>query len=489
MKFLVIEPAKGEYRKEFANLPDVNILCTNPAYFRMLKINPFKFPEEVHVLEHLDRLIEIFNSCWEMTAAMPAIMKEAVEKAYILTGWDLQNSIYRNEGDKHYPTFDTLLKTLPEVIKTSEYSAENKGNYTGALVTRVKSLTNGISGQLFEDEIGIKDSVLFDENTIVDLSRVGSSETKSLIMGILILKLNEYRMSEATRTNSGLKHITLMEEAHNLLRRCDGASNPVLAKSVEMISNSIAEMRTYGEGFIIVDQSPGAVDISAIKNTNTKIIMRLPDYEDCLAVGRAASLSDKQISEIARLGTGEAIITQNNWLEAVLTQVDEYKGESLRGVDEITNIIELPAIKGQLLQEYFVQRKNNSYDHNKIKQIILGSELNRHKKAEFIDFWDKVYAKTPYSKNIEYEEMIISFLGCQNVFDLCQVPNFRNDTSDKQSKNTAKIWYQNFKRIIAQYAVFEDIECVSLIAKHLISYQIEKFRQPSYKKLKELLLK
>ena len=41
-----------------------------------------------------------------------------------------------------------------------------------------------------------------------------------------------------------------------------------------MITNGIAEMRTYGEGFIIVDQFPNLLDPSAIRNTNTKIILR-----------------------------------------------------------------------------------------------------------------------------------------------------------------------------------------------------------------------
>ena len=27
----------------------------------LLKINPFSFPDDIHVLEHIDRLIEIFN--------------------------------------------------------------------------------------------------------------------------------------------------------------------------------------------------------------------------------------------------------------------------------------------------------------------------------------------------------------------------------------------------------------------------------------------
>lgn len=482
VKFLVIEPAKGEYRMEFANIENINILCTNPEYFRMLKLNPFKFPEGIHVLEHLDRLIEIFNACWEMTAAMPAILKESVEKAYIYTGWDIQNSVYRKEGVVHYPTFETVLNILPTVINASSYSAEGKGNYIGALVTRVNSLTNGISGQIFEDEIGIEDNIMFDENTIVDLSRVGSAETKSLIMGILILKLNEYRMSMAACTNSGLKHVTFIEEAHNILRRCDKGENPVLAKSVEMISNSIAEMRTYGEGFVIVDQSPGAVDISAIKNTNTKIVMRLPDYEDCLAVGRAASLSDSQINEIPRLGTGEAVITQNNWIEAVLTQIDQYTGENYNGPDEKTDACSLQSIKGQILCEYMNQRKGERYEPEKVFDIILDSELNRHKKAEFLSFWKSVYMYSiskAKAGNYLLGKIITNFLACQNMFDLAELTLQSSNSEDVDEEKVRKL-KREISKLLDQYVIISDKEIKKDVMWCLLNYMGGKTRKSLY---------
>lgn len=205
---------------------------------------------------------------------MPAIFKESIEKAYEKCGWDLGNSIYIPNNHSKYPTFMDLLEILPEIINNSSYSSDSKGDYIGALVTRVRSMTTGISGQIFCDSNDIDDSILFDENTIIDLSRVGSMETKSLIMGIVVMKLNEYRMATAEGENVPLKHITVLEEAHNLLKRTSTEQSQegsnLMGKSVEMISSSIAEMRTYGEGFIIIDQSPTAVDISAIKNTNTK---------------------------------------------------------------------------------------------------------------------------------------------------------------------------------------------------------------------------
>ena len=172
------------------------------------------------------------------------------------------------------------------------------------------------------------DQALFDENVIVDLSRIGSQETKSLIMGILIMRLSEYRANSNIPHNSDLRHITILEEAHNILKRCSqdqsAEGSNVSGKSVEMISNAIAEMRTYGEGFIIVDQSPGAVDISAIRNTNTKIIMRLPEENDRKVAGKASGMKEYQIDEIAKLPTGVAVVYQNDWEEPVLCKIGKF---------------------------------------------------------------------------------------------------------------------------------------------------------------------
>lgn len=322
IRFLVVEPAKGEYKHIFGNSEDVYVYGTNSRYAPVLKINPFCFPGKIHVLEHIDRLIEIFNVCWPMYAAMPAVLKESVEKAYEACGWNLNSSVNKSRG-RRFPVFADVLRELKEVVRKSAFSQEVKDNYTGSLVTRVSSLTNGLYGQIFGyNEIG--DEMLFDRNVIVDLSRVGSVETKAMIMGMLVMRLQEYRMSSGDM-NVALKHVTILEEAHNLLRRTSmeqgGETANLVGKSVEMLSNAIAEMRTYGEGFVIADQAPGLMDKSVIRNTNTKIILRLPDAEDRELVGGAAGLTQDQIKELAKLPAGVAAIYQNNWLEPVLCKI------------------------------------------------------------------------------------------------------------------------------------------------------------------------
>lgn len=322
--FLVVEPAKGEYKNVFGNCTDVQVFGTNPRETPLLRMNPFAFPENIHILEHIDRLVEIFNACWPMYAAMPAVLKDAIERSYQKVGWDLRNS----ESEKGvFPTFFDLLDILPGVIEESHYSKDTQSDYVGALCTRVKSLTNGIYGSVLCAEDALTDEALFDRNVIVDLSRVGSMETKSLLMGILVMKLQEYRMC-SSGMNSRLRHVTVLEEAHNLLRKTSAEQSQeganLQGKSVEMLANAIAEMRTYGEGFIIADQAPGLLDVSVIRNTNTKIILRLPDEEDRKLVGKSAALKEAQIDELSKLPLGVAAVYQNEWPEAVLCKIEAY---------------------------------------------------------------------------------------------------------------------------------------------------------------------
>lgn len=391
--FLVVEPAKGEYKHVFGHRKDVSVYGTNPELTPMLRVNPFSFPKGIHILEHLDRLIEIFNVCWPMYAAMPAVLKAAVEKAYVDCGWDLNTS--RNVyGEEIYPSFADVAQKVKEVIDSSEYDNDNKGAYKGALQTRLASLANGLNGMIFvQDEISNEE--LFDRNVIIDLSRVGSSETKSLIMGMLVLKLQEYRMVSVEGMNIELRHLTVLEEAHNLLKRTtisSGEGANLQAKSVEMLANAIAEMRTYGEGFIIADQAPGLLDLSVIRNTNTKIIMRLPDQGDRELVGKSASLEDDQIVELAKLPCGVAAVYQNEWVQPILCKVAFFKAPSepysYSISDEDRLRYEGDKVAADFLLSFIMNkelfRKKDGTDIHTLKEMIIKSRLDSAVKRDFL---------------------------------------------------------------------------------------------------------
>ena len=429
-KFLIVEPAKGEYKNVFGNDEEVYVFGTNSKISDLLKINPFAFPNEIHVLEHVDRLIEIFNVCWPMYAAMPAILKDSVLQAYKVCGWDLESSECAFNIPV-YPSFKDVQMQIRNILNSSDYSQDNKGDYTGALVTRINSLTNGINGQIFTAN-EISPQILFDENCIIDLSRIGSQETKSLIMGLVVMKLNEYRMSCANgNMNQRLKHVTVLEEAHNLLRNTKGSSglegSDMAGKSVEMLTNSIAEMRTYGEGFIIVDQSPNAIDISAIRNTNTKIIMRLPEESDRQQAGKSAAMSDKQIPELARLSKGIAVVYQNNWLEPVLCKIN----------------------KANITEETFVYRSVDTESLKKDVRRMLAMLFLGNRVSETWDISPDFIRKNMDLINLSTENKILITDAIEKLENNLSPSVFYEDSFEKLSEVVCEIvLYDNFKNTL-----------------------------------------
>lgn len=480
VKFLVIEPAKGEYKLAFGGMPNINIFTTNPKYYSMLSINPFEFDEEIHVLEHLDRLIEIFSACWPLYAAMPAVLKSSFERAYIMHGWDLNHSTHQEMGNGKFPNFKDIVEILPVILNESEFSAETKGNYIGSLVTRVESLTNGLVGQIFNG-IPVPDEVLFNENTVVDLSRVGSTETKALIMGVLVLKLSEFRQATSKGTNLPLQHVTIMEEAHNLLKRTSTdqgqESANVQGKSVEMISNSIAEMRTYGEGFVIVDQSPTAVDISAIKNTNTKIVMRLPEAVDCETVGRSIGLNEEQILELSKLDKGVAAIFQNDWLETVLTKIDKcserYEVSSVKknDLDAEKEVLYL------LLEELINESQSKKYNLTWLKDTIRSGKVNKTYQAKLEKYVTDFYEEWNKGSNRNIlAELIFRLLNCGDLIRMYE-PKLpagikKSSMMTPEIKKDALDWADNVYKGLERYTTFLDDFVKNQVFMNVILYQI-----------------
>ena len=459
IKMMVIEPAKGEYKQVFGGLKGIKIFTTDPNAYRILKINPFQFPDNMHILSHIEQLLQIFNASWPLYAAMPAILKQAVHEAYVRCGWDVQNSIWiPGICEKKYPVFTDVLEILPNIINRSDYSSDSKGDYKGALVTRVQSMTVGINGLIFKNSEGIDDSILFDSNVVVDLSELGSDEAIALVMGVLIMKLNEYRKSQRKKNkslspNSELKHVTVLEEAHNLLKRTskeqsqDGAN--MVGKSVEMISNSIKEMRTYGEGFIIIDQSPMAVDSSAIENTATKIIMNTPAKDACEELGSALSLNEEQTSELSRLNVGVAAVFQKGWLSPVLMKVDKWDNRYNSDV-EYTDQSLLRIFKGKMVSALLEQRNNGKFSPMKLRGIIKSSDLTIDRKREIDEiissYNEGLFARQ--SKSMErFGHLIMDIVECEHLFDV--IPTEGIPTYDEFMR--CESGTQEFSRLVREY--------------------------------------
>lgn len=341
---LVLEPAKDEYvqwalefnRKLEANenfskeeksrmrfrifMPGVKELDGIPL--EELKINPFEPASmqgiPVDMMSRCEQLVTILNASLPTSDVLPIIIDEAV--------YTYLNSNYKDEfqsgemvqKDK-YVKLDGLARTAAIVLKQRNYDKKVQDDLLAALHTRFEYLLRGKRGRILNAEKSVDYDSFFSGNVVVNLSRITAQKDKALIMALLMLSLYEYRASRYSYDRSyqkdakgnRLMHMTVVEEAHNLLAapRFDlGNSGDAQAISSELFSNILAEIRAYGEGIMIVDQVPTKLIPDAIKNTNYKIVHRLVAPDDAELMAATLSLRGDQKDLISSLGQGETII-------------------------------------------------------------------------------------------------------------------------------------------------------------------------------------
>lgn len=326
--FMVIEPAKGEYKKLLGlgtGTRPVRYCQVGRSGSDALRINPLVFPAGIELADHIDRVCTVFNAAFPMYAAMPQILEEAVYRAYEELGWDSISS--RSLRGTVFPTLGRVAELIPETVRQLGFSEQVTSDYIGALTTRLRALCRGALGKtlLCDQKEETPWDPLLGDSAVIDLSSMGSPEKRALLMGMLFMRLYETRLSKGLPDNNSLRHLMVLEEAHVLLKRTateqsQETSNP-RGLAVETFANALAEMRGYGQGFIIADQSASALDDCVLRNTNIKIVMRAPFEADRVALGGALALTEEQAKQLARLENHTAVVSQSNWMEPLLCHI------------------------------------------------------------------------------------------------------------------------------------------------------------------------
>ena len=340
--FLVIEPAKSEYRQLIRD-PELEIVVytignENLSPFRL---NPFEFVRGIELLTHIDHLKTVFNASFPMYASMPYLLEEAIIAVYLDKGWELGTSTNRyidvltaDDVSDYYPTLEDLIEKVDEVVDSKNYGPQLRMDLSAALRARLSSLICGGKGLTLNTKRSTPMSWLLKRNVILELRYLGDDDEKAFLIGMLLTRLYEYREAESATTDltgtPQLRHLTVIEEAHRLLKNVPIESNQetsnVRGKAVETFSNIISEVRAYGEGFLVIDQIPSKLTPDVIKNTNLKLVHRTLATDDRIAVGATMNLSPEQSQELALLKCGEVIVHTGLYDKAFRLQVPYITG-------------------------------------------------------------------------------------------------------------------------------------------------------------------
>lgn len=327
LPFLVIEPAKTEYRVLMQNLPDLQIYALGNEQLSTFRFNPFELLPGEQLSGHIDMLKATFIAVFPMEASMPYLIEEAVVRSYEAKGWDILDNSNADYPDpwqcqgQCWPTLSEMLDCLKKVIAGKKFAPELQQNYEGSLISRLDNLTLGIKGRMLNSRNSIDLEALLDQKVVIELDELRDEQDKALLMGLLIGRLAE-AMKQRHHKQPQFRHLTLIEEAHRLLGRPEGHEG-AKRSGIALFANLLAEVRKYGEGLIIADQIPNQLTPEVLKNTNTKIIHRLFAADDRHAIGDTVSLNRDQKDFLTYLQTGEVVMYSAGWHQAVRVQVQQ----------------------------------------------------------------------------------------------------------------------------------------------------------------------
>ena len=316
--FLVIEPAKIEYRALIDKIPDLQIFTPGNDYLSPFIFNPFVPPNNVMVGIYKSSLKTAFEAGVIMSSPLDKIFEETVNNCFSDFRWMNHHTV--KDGGEIF-NFADFLKCFKDTFENIGYTGEAR-NLLKAGNVRLQSLLH-----LFDNYNTLPIEDLLTKPTIIELKGIENSDQKALIISLLLININSYINSNYHGTG-GLRNVLLLEEAHVLLdyekQTLHGEANPSdIAKS--LIKRLLAEIRSYGVGIIIADQSPKKVSSDVIGLTNTKLSFRLVEKTDKEILANSINMKDSEMERLSSLKTGEAFLFFDKLDRPEEITIDDYR--------------------------------------------------------------------------------------------------------------------------------------------------------------------
>lgn len=388
--FLVIEPAKNEYRALVQSIPDIQVFTPGKNYISPFIFNPFTPPKNVILESYKSTLKTAFAAGVSMSSPLDKIFEEAINNCYSDFRW-LDTYTTDNMG-KTFNISD-FIKCFQETFDAIGYTGDAK-NIGRAGVVRLNSLVN-----LFDNYNSIPIEDLLTKPTIIELAAIENSDQKALIIALLLLSILSY-VNKNYVGDGNLRNVILLEEAHVLLdsesNKGEGEANPS-AIAQGLLKRMLAEIRSYGVGLVIADQSPRKVGSDVVGLTNIKLGFRLVEASDKEILANSTNMNDVQIQRLSKLKPGEAYLFFDK-----LDEPEEVKTEDYRAKNDISISIDDDNIRK--LSTYWLNRKE---------------KLRPYPECDYVRFC---------SDTCDYERRMLAKEVARRIF----VKNFNSNSEDFQ---------------------------------------------------------
>lgn len=489
MPFLVIEPAKTEYRIliDEPKTKDILIFTLGKDTVSPFRLNPFEFFKHETITSRVDMLKAAMEASFDMEAAIPQLLESSMYECYKDYGWNIltnKNSKFEDpfaEGVYSFPTLKDLLDKVEVEVEKQGFDDRLKRDYIGSIKARLQGLLVGSKGIMLNVGRGIDFRELIERKVVLEIEEIKNGSEKSLIMGFVLTNLCE-ALKAKYKENRHFKHITLIEEAHRLLAKFTPGDSPNRKQGIETFTDMLAEVRKYGESLIIADQIPNKLTPEILKNTNTKIVHKLFAEDDKEAIGTTMSLSSEQKDFLSSLNTGRAIVFSQGWDKALQVQIkmttnttgDRYVEDS-----ELTErIIDFYQKNNIILGLRYLDRKATEEEFEYCKLV---SSYQKEAKIFKELFENKI-------KTFEQFKIIFNILSDEDLWNIME-KILLQDGYDKISEKNGRKFVEEIKKMDCSKDIDLNIFKEIILGKY---YDKSQIREELYKDISytlELLLK
>lgn len=358
--FLVVEPAKTEYRRLLRTLgTELDVYTIGRGDMLPLRLNILEplpgTPRDVQV----SRVMMGFKLALPLFEPMPILLEDAVLRCYEDLGWGPSTTI---EDGLPVPTLRTLIDAALSVFAASRYVGEAKNMETG-LINRLRSMTRGLMGQLLDTQESTDLARLLTRPTVLEFSHVIDPEQRKIMIALVLSNLRA-AMERRGPGPEGLAHLTVLEEAHEILTpagtTADSNGAPPNAElTLQQFASALVELRAAGEGFIVATQDPLQVIPEVRRNTSLKIVHQVAAHESRQNFVLDAGLPADSAPILNDLKRGQALISGAEHKRAVIATI--YRPATEHGVP----------MRDQELME-------SPHEHLRLTQALLPYSLCHH---------------------------------------------------------------------------------------------------------------
>lgn len=325
--FLVIEPAKKEYRTLMQCIPELQVFTPGETTVSPMQMNMFLPPPGVTLEEYLPCVDQIFSMSFSMTSLLKDAYTKVIRRCYNRYGW--MDDSTRDTAGVEYFGLHEFIQEFRTYTRETFYEAESRNNVENSGVVRLQKMLE--TNPVMFDTIRTPDyGRLLSAPTVIELDAISDPEQKSLVMAILIVNLMAL-IRKRTDYTGKIRNIIMIDEAHVILdadekNRDIEASDPGRA-GLKLLQEMTLIFRAYGTALFFGDQSPAKLTREIFGNVNMKLMFRMDDPDDRRTLGQCALMDQAMLEHIVSLRVGEGYLGCNRTGKPVLLQTPDTEKE------------------------------------------------------------------------------------------------------------------------------------------------------------------